>query len=228
MLLNADLSLLSTLSARACPVTEDEWDSLLKRLEEMKVRTESLRRVIEKGRKLCEESDLTDDTGVDKEVKGLMREIFDSQTGQALARGSEEAAGMAQQELLKVIEKRVTAKNEDKRTVEEDELVMKEMEKICEEREISERMRELCSERRVEWIKKRKFEDFCKWKKQAKMEIKRLKAEEKRFSIDRRRKLDESLGESEEDDDEDVESDQEMAEAVKWAMENEKRKGDRG
>ena len=137
----------------------------------MKVRMESLRRVIGIGRKLCEESDFTENRSVDSEVKGLMRGIFDSQTGQALVRGSEEIVGKAQQELLKVIEKRVTAKNEDKRTVEEDDLVMKEMEKICEEREISVRMRELHSDRRVEWIKKKNLKTSAsgrselRWKK---------------------------------------------------------------
>ena len=57
------------------------------------------------------------------------------------------------------------------------------------------------------------------------MEKKRLKAEEKRFLIARRWKKDESLGENEEEDDKEDESNQEMEEAVKWAMDIEKKKG---
>ena len=73
----------------------------------------------------------------------------------------------AQGKLIKVIEKKLSMRNSATKALEDDKLMAKEIDEAMKMRQASARMLDLCSEKRIEAVRKRDCGAFCEWRKEA-------------------------------------------------------------
>ena len=117
-----------------------------------------------------------------------------------------------QGKLIKKIEKKLSMRNNAIKFPEVDKFMAKEIDEAMKMRQASARMLDLCSEKRIEAVRKRHCRAFCEWRKEIEREKKRLKRES------RRKDIRDCLRESEE-------AGKELGEigiAVSWALRKEK------